>query len=250
MKTLRRLLIVIVGFLAVAAAGFAGYALLVTAEPQAQALAALETGDQVQVTTGDLLVFQPAGRDPRAGLILYPGGFVDPRAYAPPAREIAAAGYLVVIPPVPLNLAVLAPGRAAEIIDRFPEIAHWAVGGHSLGGAMAAQFAADNPDQVAGLVLWGAYPPGGVDLSDREMAVLSVYGTRDGLTSIAEIDGSRGQLPPASEFVAIDGGNHAQFGWYGPQNGDLAATVTQEEQQTQVVAATVRLMARLTDGGR
>jgi hypothetical protein len=29
--------------------------------------------------------------------------------------------------------------------------------------------------------------------------------------------------------VSIEGGNHAQFGWYGPQEGDNPATISREE---------------------
>ncbi len=47
-------------------------------------------------------------------------------------------------------------------------------------------------------------------------------GTRDGLTSVDEIDESRSRLPSPTDFVAIDGGNHAQFGGY----GDNPATVS------------------------
>ena len=37
--------------------------------------------------------------------------------------------------------------------------------------------------------------------------------------------------------VEIEGGNHAQFGNYGPQKGDLPATISAEEQQARTVAA-------------
>jgi pimeloyl-ACP methyl ester carboxylesterase len=122
-----------------------------------EALAALESDAGVLVETAPWLVFRPANQDPSIGLILYPGGRVDPRAYAPTARALAEEGYLVVIVPMPLNLAVLAPGRAAEVMAAFPGIKSWAIGGHSLGGAMAANFAHSNPGAVRGLGL----PTGG-----------------------------------------------------------------------------------------
>ena len=37
--------------------------------------------------------------------------------------------------------------------------------------------------------------------------------------------------------MEIEGGNHAQFGNYGPQKGDQPATISAEEQQAQTVAA-------------
>ena len=215
------------------------------AEPMPEALAALEPDARVVVATDPWLVFRPVEQDPATGLIFYPGGRVDPRAYAPPARAIAAEGYLVVVVPMPLNLAFFAPGRAAEVGAAFPGIQHWAVGGHSLGGAMAANFVAGHPGLVDGLVLWAAYPAGGDDLSGRRLAVASVYGTRDGLATLEEIDASRPLLPADTQWTAIEGGNHAGFGWYGPQPGDNEATISREEQQAQVVAATLQLLGTL-----
>ena len=206
------------------------------------ALAAMQTGDGVTVESSRWLVFRPASGTPRAGLVLYPGALVDPRAYAPAARAIAAAGYLVVVVPMPLHLAILAPARAADVQDAFPEVQHWAVGGHSLGGAMAARHAVRAPTRVQGLLLWAAYPAGSDDLSVAGLESASIFGTRDGLVSRAEIDGSRAQLPATTQWVEINGGNHAQFGWYGPQRRDLPATISREEQQRQVVVASIALL--------
>ena len=213
--------------------------------PMPEALVALESGPQVQVETEPWLVFRPAGDLPDTGFVLYPGGRVDPRAYAPLARAIADDGYLVAIVPMPFNLAVLGAGRAADVMAAFPDVERWAVGGHSLGGAMAANFAHQNPERVDGLVLWAAYPAGGDDLSGRELEVLSIYGTRDGVATPAEITASRPLLPADTRWVAIEGGNHAQFGWYGTQNGDNPAIISREDQQAAIVRATVQLLADL-----
>jgi hypothetical protein len=229
--------------------GFTGWAMTgPSAAPEA--LAALTPDAQVDVTQDGWLVFQPTGSDPTTGLIFYPGGRVDPRAYAPLAREIAAAGYLVVIVPMPLNLAVLGAGRAQEVIAAYPEIEYWAIGGHSLGGSMAANFAASNPTAVDGLVLWAAYPAGADDLSAQDLAVVSIYGTEDGLATQEDINASRALLPPDTLFVPIEGGNHAQFGAYGPQPGDNPAMISAAEQQDQIVRATVELLANLSADGR
>ncbi|MFN2227515.1 MAG: alpha/beta hydrolase, partial [Anaerolineae bacterium] len=241
MKRLKRLWWVLPAVLVVAVAAFVLWA-SAAATPMPQALAALETDAQVTVDTDPWLVFRPVDGEPSTGLVLYPGGRVDPRAYAPAARAIAGEGYLVAIVPMPLNLAFFAAGRAAEVMDAFPDVQHWAVGGHSLGGAMAANFVAGNPGAVDGLVLWAAYPAGGDDLSGRQLAVASVYGTRDGLATPEEVAASRPLLPPDAVWTAIEGGNHAGFGWYGPQSGDSEATISREEQQAQVVAATVQLL--------
>jgi predicted alpha/beta-hydrolase family hydrolase len=218
-----------------------------TPSPMPEASAALQSDGEVQVQTEPWLVFEPVGQDPTVGLALYPGGRVDPRAYAPVARAVARQGYLVVIVPMPLNLAVLAPDRAAKGMAAFPQIDRWVVGGHSLGGAMAARFAYQNPDLVQGLVLWAAYPVSTDDLSGKALAVTSISGTRDGLATPDDIAASRPLLPPDTVWVPIEGGNHAQFGWYGPQSGDGTATISREQQQEQVVAATLSLLSRVLE---
>ena len=228
-----------------------GFAMWALAGPGAmdEARASLISDSAVDVDADGTLVFTPAGSDPATGLIIYPGGRVDPAAYAPLAREIAAQGFLVAIVPMPLNLAVLGPDRALEVIDAFPEITTWAIGGHSLGGAMAANFAAGHPGLVEGLALWAAYPAAADDLSGQELVVSSVYGTNDGLTSLEDIRDSEALLPPDTRWTEIQGGNHAQFGWYGPQSGDNPADISREDQQAQIVQATLEMLGAIPSGG-
>jgi len=215
--------------------------------PDPTAVAALASDAVVSVEIGRVAALQPVGQEPKTGLVLYPGGRVDFRSYAPLARAIAAQGYLVVIPRMPLNLAVLAPERATEIIEGYPEIEAWAVGGHSLGGAMAARYASVHLDRVEGLVLWASYPADANSLAGRsDLAVVSVYGTLDGLTEGDEIAASRALLPASTRWVEIEGGNHAQFGWYGAQKGDLLASISHEEQQRIAVEAAVALLEELS----
>ena len=232
------LILVLAGFVVWASAA---------AAPMPEALAALESDTQVRVETEPWLTFRPADGQPSAGLVLYPGARVDPAAYAPAAHALAAEGHLIVIVPMPLNLAFFAPDRAAEVMAAFPEIDRWAVGGHSLGGAMAARFAYQNPEMVQGLVLWAAYPASGDDLSSYSMAAASIYGTRDGLATEEELAASRLLLPQDTAWLAIEGGNHAQFGWYGEQAGDGVATISRDEQQAQIIAATGLLLSRLAE---
>ncbi len=215
------------------------------ARPLPEAVAALEPAPDLSVTTEPWLIFQPDLAAPTTGLILYPGARVDPRAYAPAARAIAAEGYLVVIVPMPLNFAIFGADRAAEVIAAYPEIQAWAIGGHSLGGAMAARFVYQHPQAVQGLVLWAAYPASSDDLSGWTGQVTSISGTLDGLSTPAKIAASRPLLPPTTRWVPIEGGNHAQFGWYGDQAGDQPATIDREAQQAQIVAATVLVLGAL-----
>ena len=209
------------------------------------ALHALTSDAQVTVTTEPWLVFTPTTPTITTGFIFYPGGRVDPRAYAPAAHAIAAAGYLVVIVPMPLNLAILAPGRAQTVIAAYPAIRHWAIGGHSLGGAMAANFVTTHPGAVEQLILWGAYPNDTDSLANRTGLVTTlIYGTADGIITAPEVTAARRRLPEQTQFVAIQGGNHAQFGWYGEQPGDQPATIDRTTQQAQVIAATLAVLAQ------
>lgn len=214
--------------------------------PMPEALTALESDLKVAVTTNHWITFAPAEAEAETGFIIYPGGRVDPRAYAPTARAIAEEGVCVVIVPMPLNLAVLASNRAQTVIDAHPEIDTWAIGGHSLGGAMATRFADTNPGVVDGLVLWTSYPAESNSLADQDsLAVASIYATEDGLATPEKIEASRPLLPPQTKWVEIAGGNHAQFGWYGSQDGDGTATISRETQQNVVVEATVDLLSDL-----
>lgn len=218
-------------------------------QPMAQALASLQGDERVGVIEGRWIVFQPLNAPRSTGFIFYPGGRVDPRAYAPQARAIAEQGFLVVITPMPLNLAVFGANRAEEVIKAFPEIEHWVIGGHSLGGAMAANFARNHAGAVEGVVFWAAYPAASDSLADRnDLTVYSIYGTLDGLATPDQIEASRALLPPTARFIPIEGGNHAQFGWYGDQPGDNPATVSRSQQQQMTVDATVEALA-VVDGG-
>jgi len=229
----------------------AGFAIWASARMPAmpEALAAMKADAEVTVETSlkGWLVYKSAKVEPSTGLVLYPGARVDPRAYAPAARALAAKGNLVVIVPMPLNLAFLDADRAAQVVGTYPSTRHWAVGGHSLGGAMAARVAKLHPDKVKGLVLWAAYPDDGDDLSASNLSVVSIYGTRDGLATRDKIEASKRLLPPNTRWVAIEGGNHAQFGWYGDQSGDGTATLSRAEEQDKIVNATDEIVQNLTN---
>lgn len=186
------------------------------------------------------LVFAPTDRTPTTGLILYPGGRVPPEAYAPAAARIAEQGHLVVIVPMPLNLAVLGADRAGEVQAAYPEIQHWAIGGHSLGGAMACRFASRHPGAVDGLVLWGSYCAD--DVSAQDIAAVSIFGSLDGGRERITSAESKALLPAEARFVQIEGGNHEQLASYTGQPNDPPAAISRTDQQAQAVAATVELL--------
>lgn len=209
--------------------------------PMPEALVALQSDDQVTVTLDPWMTFAPADSAVDSGLILYPGGRVDARSYAPIARAIAEEGFMVVVPTMPLNLAVFDPGAAADIIAANEGVNHWFVGGHSLGGAMAGNYVYKNPDDVDGLVLWASYPADSNSFADRDdLRVLSIYGSEDG--HVEDLAAAADLLPADTMWQVIDGGNHAQFGSYGKQPGDGKASISREEQQAQIVEATLTLL--------
>lgn len=251
MRPARKLLIALLIVLLVALGGGIAWAEFNGSNAaRPEAIAALESDTRVTVSRPageDWYVFTPTAATPTTGLILYPGGFVDPVAYAAVARDIAAGGYLVVIDPMPLNLAVTGVESADAIIAAFPDITAWAIGGHSLGGAMAAEYVKNNPGAIAGLVLWAAYPAENTDLSALPLEVVSIYGDADGVASSEEVTGSAARLPAGAQFVLIPGANHTQFGRYGEglQRGDNPATIDRDAQQAAVVAATLDLLAAI-----
>ena len=177
------------------------------------------------------LVFYPAAYD--SAVIFYPGGKVEALAYIPLMESLAREGVLTVLMPMPFNLAVLAKNAADGIPEQFPEVENWYMAGHSLGGSMAASFAAENTAWVDGLILLAAYS---ADLV--ELPVLSIYGSNDGVMNQEKYQQYRANLPELTEQI-IDGGNHAGFGFYGPQEGDGEASISREVQ----IARTAELMA-------
>jgi hypothetical protein len=208
--------------------------------PEAAALA-----DQAQREHG-WYVFEPEGT-PRVGLIFYPGGLVDPKAYAPLMQRLSDGGVRAVIVPMPLDLAVFSVSRANDVIAAYPDIDTWVIGGHSLGGAMAAEYVKTKPRAAGGLVFLAAYPADSTDLSSIPAKVVSIYGTEDGVAGDVFEESLR-RLPDSTELIVIEGGNHSQFGDYGPQKGDGIATVSRDEQQRLTADAILRLVRTLEAG--
>ena len=216
--------------------------------PSPSALAALSGDSQVTVSrSADGFEFAPNSAEPTAAVVFYPGGRVDARSYAILARDVAREGYLVIVPVMPLSLAVLSPNAADKAIASHPEITRWVIGGHSLGGSMAAQYAADHRGSISGLVLLASYPPNSVDLSDTSVRVASVLGTQDTVINRQNWQGTKRLLPTGTRYLELAGGNHAQFGSYGPQPGDTPRPeLGAAEQRAAAVAATVAVLGDAT----
>jgi Alpha/beta hydrolase family len=176
------------------------------------------------------------------GLVFVPGARVDPRAYAHVLRPLAEAGYFVAVLKDPLGLSVLDPDHAQTLLAVHPEITHWALAGHSLGGVTAAALA-DANERVNALVLFGSYPARPMVRTD--LKVLSIYGSADGLTTPADIASFRGRLPPATRYVEVPGAAHSWFGDYGDQPGDGPGSGDRGAAQARITKATRGLLASL-----
>jgi hypothetical protein len=211
------------------------------------ALDALRGDDAVEVReSAGWYAFVPRGTEPTTGLVYSPGARVDVRATAAVLRPLAEAGYLVVALKEPLGIALTSPDQSASAMAAFDGVERWAVGGHSLGGVAASSFAAAHDDEVAGLLLHASYPLG--DMSDADLLVASVSGSEDGLTTPADVDASRADLPAGTTFTVVDGAVHAFFADYGPQPGDGTPTVPRAEAQAEIVAASVALLDEVSAG--
>jgi pimeloyl-ACP methyl ester carboxylesterase len=204
------------------------------------AAAAMQPDYKSAVSAGKNIVITPGSNSAQTGVIFYPGGRCESSAYVPVLRPLAATGNMVVIPNMPLRLAVLDANRASKIMAAYPDIKRWIIGGHSMGGAMAAAYVYKHPNTVKGLFFTASYPSGMHAMPDSKLPVAMIYGTHDFITRKSEFEASHERLPQHTRFVAIEGGDHYQFGSFG--NVEVTATITRDEQQRQTIAALQRFV--------
>ena len=200
------------------------------------------TNDAVAVTsTEHSVVMVPAGVASGTGLVFIPGAKVDPYAYMYKLSEIVErTGATIVITKPTLNLAFFDQRPLATFTADAPGVDRWFVGGHSLGGVRACMLA-DDP-AVSGLVLFGSYCAN--DLTASGLEVLSIAGSRDGLSTPEKIADARGMLPADADLVEIEGLNHAGFGDYGVQPGDNTATIPTGQQRDEITDALATVLGR------
>lgn len=210
-------------------------------EPTAEAMSILNNEDTIDISEDKFITFMPKNKEINKGFIFYPGGKVSEEAYSLLAKGIADEGYLVVIAPMPLDLAVFSPNKAEKVMEKYSDIDVWAIGGHSLGGVMASKFASEN-NSIKGLALYASYPSGD-ELKNKEIEVVSIYGSEDGVADLEKIRNAN--LSKNSTLFEIKGGNHAQFGSYGDQEGDNKAIISSEEQIKEAVDITVKMLEKL-----
>jgi predicted esterase len=236
------LTIVILGFL------FTGIRWATYARPPLpEALAGLESDELVEVTTEPWLIFEPVQVTPQTGFIFYPGGRVDPRGYAHLMKAIASEGYLAVVPEMPINMAPFNPNVADEIIANFPDITQWVIGGHSVGGTMAAQYTDQNRESIDGLAIWASYPADSTDLSDSSLPTILIYGDLDPGVNDESVAERKHLLPSDTQYIRIEGGDHHQFGSYVIKPEEHHATIDRAAQQRQILEGTLILLEDVSE---
>lgn len=193
---------------------------------------------EVQIDEEGNLIFEP--EEPIAGLIFYPGGKVEHTAYIPLMKALASEGIFGVLVEMPFRLAVFDISAADGIQEQHPEIEKWYIGGHSLGGSMAASYLEKHAEEYEGLILLGSYSAS--DLSETDLKVLSIYGSEDRVLNHEKYTASKENLPEAFFETILDGGCHAYFGVYGAQEGDGTPKISNVEQIALTVDAIVTKM--------
>ncbi|WDC84723.1 alpha/beta hydrolase [Caloramator sp. mosi_1] len=188
-------------------------------KPNFDVEAYIKSNERVHIKIDKNIVINPVDKKVEKGLIFYPGGKVEPAAYIKIASKIAEEGYRVVITPMPLNLAIFNKNKADEVIKEYSDISVWVIGGHSLGGVVASDYAYNHVEKIKGLFLLASYPQEKFNFKNKSIKVVSIWGSEDKVANLDKVKSSKELLPDDAEFVEIKGGNHGQFGSYGKQKG-------------------------------
>lgn len=193
------------------------------------------------VDTDEAISFTPKEAVGSIGLLFFHGGGVEPLAYAPLIRSVAEKGYRAVIVKLPYRFAPLDSHRQETIrrgravIAQLTSVEKWVVAGHSKGGKIATEFVRSDRSSVGALVLIATSHPKDFDLSGLTIPVKKLSASNDGVAPPPLIQSTKQNLPAHTQWVEIVGGNHSQFGFYGPQLGDGTATIDRAEQQRQTL---------------
>ncbi|HHK5535369.1 TPA: alpha/beta hydrolase [Bacillus mobilis] len=179
----------------------------------------------------DYIAFGEKGA--KIGVIFYQGAKVEAEAYSYLGEALAKDGHFVVMPKLPLNLAILGINEVDSVIEKYPEVQKWYVAGHSMGGAMISKYAFQHEEKVDGIIFLGSYPAD--DFSTKSIPMLSIYGEVDALATVEKIENNKKFMSKNTTMHMIKGGNHAHFGMYGEQKGDNASLITPKAQRDETV---------------
>lgn len=172
-------------------------------------------------------------KDAKIGVIFYQGAKVEAEAYSYLGEALAKGGHFVVMPKLPLNLAILGINEVDSVIEKYPKVQKWYVAGHSMGGAMISKYAFQHEDKIDGIIFLGSYPAD--DFSMKSIPMLSIYGEVDALATVEKIENNKKFMSKNTTMHMIKGGNHAHFGMYGEQKGDNASLITPKAQRDETV---------------
>ncbi|MCM1988883.1 alpha/beta fold hydrolase [Oceanirhabdus seepicola] len=218
-KRFRKTKIAIISLVCILLISVVGFFIYVSDYYRAEDIAIEVMQDNSKIEVVDNLTILSPAIPGDTALIFYPGAKVEHIAYFPILKKLTDKGITCVLVEMPFNMAIFDSHAADDVFDKLPEIKNWYIGGHSMGGAMASSYASENKDKVEGLILLGSYVYGDYPAEKA----LTVYGTFN--SNLEE------HIDYTENIVVIEGGNHAQFGNYGEQKGDPAATISREEQQ-------------------
>lgn len=204
----------------------------------------LQSNDQVSVnSTSDFYLFTPSNEYKNV-LVFYPGALVDPRAYIPLCREIAENNIKVYIIKMPWRLASKGYMKPKELNLFTDTTKTYILAGHSQGAKMGAQFVYENPKLINKLILIGSSHPRDISLSDSQIPILKIYGSRDGIADEKSILDNKSKRPQNAQFKRISGANHSQFGYYGFQLGDNSAQISRDEQKNEVLKLILKFISQ------
>ncbi len=197
-----------------------------------------------------MTMFVPTTPTTTPAMVFLPGGGVDPDAYVPLVRRIADTGIPVALVRLPWRMAFTESAQAEtwnRVLQARDQLGGrpFVLAGHSRGAALSGTFAFNHASVLAGLIMIGTTHPRDHDLSALTIPVLKVAGTSD---CVADLEASRANarnLPASTTWTVIDGGNHAQFGYYGTQLGDCSAEITRDAQQQQTLDAVLNWLRRM-----
>ena len=183
------------------------------------------------VKTSNGLLLDGQGND--TALIFYPGAKVEYTSYLPMFTQLASQGIDCYLVEMPFNIAFFGTDSADDIIKNS-SYDHYFKAGHSLGGVVASSYV-NKTDNIDGLILLASYPT-----QEVNKPVLSIYGSNDNVFSHDKYEEAKPLIKSNFTEFIINGGNHAQFAYYGNQSGDGIANISASNQQNQCVSEIIK----------